>query len=192
MWDRLDKSNLHEYLDHLLRLSLEDRHLRFAGFVSDVSIEEYVNKINMKNDVIVVYREKLDEIIGACHLGFLNNNHVEIGISVERDQRGKGIGSKLLERGMLIARMRGAKKISLICLSSNKWMIKKVTEYNMSKHYESNECEAYGLVSLPSTSEYGNMREQYTDELITTQRSFWKTMAGVLKNSARQIYGIHV
>lgn len=185
MWDRLTSSNLDEYTAHLLALSHEDRRLRFAGLMTDQAIINYVNKINMLTDVIVVYREKPGEIVGACHLGFLNTNHVEIGISVNSDQRGKGIGTKLLKRSMVIARMRNAKKITLVCLSSNKWVVKKVTEFNMQKHYESGECEASGDYGLPSREEYGIVREQYADEFISMNQQLFNTLVSVTQNSMK-------
>ena len=177
MFDRLNRSDRWEYQQHLLSLSSDDRFLRFAGNTSDWTIIKYVNGISNDDDILV-YRES-GLVVAACHLAELGEGHFEIALSVLQSHRGKGLGSKLLKRAMALARMKLANKISLVCLSKNQWVVRKVTEFNMLKEYEGSECFATGLYTGPSVSDYSQVILQYVSEMASAQMMMSKTVSKI-------------
>lgn len=116
------------YYDHLIRLNNDDRILRFAGYISDESIERYVNGIK-ENDIILAYIP--DNIVrGAIHISF-NDNIAEVGLSVESTFRSKGIGTNMFYQTINICKDNNIDKLFTMCLSHNSWMIKKAREFGM-------------------------------------------------------------
>lgn len=179
MWDRLSPKGLSEYKDHLLKLDQDDRILRFSSRLSDESIKAYVENIPLTDDVLVYKDLSGEGIIAACHLAFIDSTHVEIGLSVLRDYRGGGLGTRLLERAITIARMRLAKRVTMVCLSNNSWVVKKVRELGMDMSSEDGQCQADGYYSLLSPIEYPTMAQQYCYELCQMCGKLTYTLKGI-------------
>ena len=177
MWDRLTKSDRHEYRDHLLALSADDRLLRFAGTTSDWAIMRYVANIPPDDDILV-YRDS-GLVVAACHIGELGEGHFEIGLSVLSSHRGQRIGTRLLKRAMSLARMKLANKISLVCLSKNQWVVRKVTELNMDRKYDGSDCYASGLYTGISIEDYSQIILQYIGEAVSAQMLMRRTIAKI-------------
>jgi GNAT superfamily N-acetyltransferase len=93
---------------HLLALDAQDRYLRFGYAASDEQIRRYVNGLNFERDEIFgIYNRKL-ELIAMAHLAFSTNpalqSCAEFGVSVLKQGRGRGYGSRLFDRAVIHAR----------------------------------------------------------------------------------------
>jgi GNAT superfamily N-acetyltransferase len=118
---------------HLLRLDEEDRRLRFGHFVSPQVILAYVDAIDWQRTWI----------IGAFEDGVLRGvaelrdtgapGHTtpdlkkggrcgELSVSVEPGFRRQGVGTRLLQETLLIARNRAFDTLYLLCLPENRQM----------------------------------------------------------------------
>ena len=177
MWDRLTQSDMSEYRDHLLALSPEDRFLRFAGHTNDWTIIQYVDRLSPDDDILV-YRDS-GLVVAACHIAELGEGHIEIALSVLASHRGQRIGTRLLKRAMALARMKLAKQISLVCLSKNQWVVRKVTEFNMDKRFDGGDCHATGLYTGLSVSDYSQIILQYIGEMVSANMLMSRTVSKI-------------
>lgn len=88
---------------HFLALPPEDIYLRFGHALNAAAITDYVEYINFERDAVFgVYGDNL-ELIGAAHLAPLGEA-AELGISVLRGHRGRGVGAAIFERAIAHAR----------------------------------------------------------------------------------------
>lgn len=145
MFERINLNEMKDYTEHLLQLSENDRYMRFAGYVSDDSILNYVSKIN-HNDIVIGYRDIKCKIIAASHIGIMNNI-AEIGISVLEPYRGNGLSRMLWRRSVLFAKENGCKIIVAECLRMNKKMINFARAMGM--NITSDGSETHGDKKIP-------------------------------------------
>lgn len=105
---------------HLLRLSAEDRLLRFQGYLNDEAVEAYVEALDWFAGVVIAHFVD-GEVRAAAHLSWTRGlvRTGEIGLSVEAGYRRRGIGTALLRRAMTIARNRFVSDIELLCMPEN-------------------------------------------------------------------------
>lgn len=96
---QLRRHEREEFTQHLLMLDAEDRRLRFSSPRSDDAIRDYVEKIDLERDAIIVVDDADLVVIGAAHLA-RGPGYVEVGVSVLPGYRGRGVGNALLERAM--------------------------------------------------------------------------------------------
>jgi len=98
------------------------REKRFLPTLS--SIEEVGNEwIDLRNHDLIIVAEIQGELVGQIQLECLEDDatqHVgEIGIIVDPDYRGKGVGSRLLEKAIKTAKHLGFEKICLSTFHTN-------------------------------------------------------------------------
>ncbi len=146
--------------DHLIRLSPEDRYLRFFSTLPNDAIKAYVNRIDFDKDgIFVVFDESLEAVQGFLHASKLETKfevEYEFGLTVEEDQRGSGIGYDLFAKAIEWANGLGGKRIYVNCLSKNKAMQKIAEKFKMetrSIDYETREGELQ-LQSHPNMFAY--------------------------------------
>lgn len=88
---------------HFLALPPEDIFLRFGRGLSAAAITDYVEYIDCERDAVFgVYGNNL-ELIGVAHLA-PTGKAAELGISVLRGQRDRGVGTAIFERAIAHAR----------------------------------------------------------------------------------------
>ena len=116
-------SDLPRIQDHLLRLSVDDRSLRFsAGVVSDDTVRAYVARIRLGHDVIVCLFDREDSVVGLAHgcvYQVQSSLHVEVAFSVDAAWRGQGWGTRLMQAVQVRARAVGAKRVLGLCAVRN-------------------------------------------------------------------------
>jgi RimJ/RimL family protein N-acetyltransferase len=95
-------------LAHLFAAVAEER----DGIASEppVDIESRAAKWTLDETLVAVAD---DELIGSLHLGISRFGFGEIGMTVARDWRGRGVGSALLGAAIVFARELGLHKLSL-------------------------------------------------------------------------------
>lgn len=111
-------------IDHLLRLSLNDRYLRFCNTLSDEAIAKYVDRIDLrsvKGEAVFAVFDDAKQIVGMCHVApyYDDPNGAEMALSVDEAYRRKGVGDMLFSRGILHCESLGIKKVYMNCLASN-------------------------------------------------------------------------
>ena len=108
-------------LDHLLRLSANDRMNRFLSLAGDAQVSNYVSGICFAHD-IVLGAERDSRIFGLAH-GALFMEHgdlaTEIGISVDPDARRCGLGKRLLLAALELTRRLGVVRAHAIFRADN-------------------------------------------------------------------------
>jgi len=111
--------------DHLLRLDDDARRLRFGHIVTPAVILAYVDAIQWDQTWIVGAFEG-NVLRGVAELrdcGTPDNADSrktgELSVTVEPAHQNHGIGTRLLEEALLIARNRGFTSLFLLCLPEN-------------------------------------------------------------------------
>ncbi len=126
---------------HLKRLSTDDRRFRFATTsVTDARIDSYVAGI-AETDIVLGWLDG-EILTGAVHVA-LDGAVAEIGVSVDAEQRGRGIGADLFHRAIRWARNRGAGRLYTLCLTDNLAMTALARKAGMTVHRESGTAEAF-------------------------------------------------
>ncbi len=172
---------LHErplFVDHLKRLTEHDRQFRFAhARVSDQLIERYVAGIEPEDLIFGRFTE--ERLVAAVHVAFAGDI-AEIGVSVDPDHRGQGIGADLFKRAARWARNRHAEKLYTLCQADNFAMVALATKLGMTIHRDSGTAEAFLALPPPdlltvsdelSAGIDGVMREWA--DMVRTCRSVW-------------------
>lgn len=112
------------FRQHLLRLTREDRHCRFAGHVSDAVIAEYCGKVDWFRSVIIGCF--IDgSLRGVAELRFDEPRpgwRSELAVTVESAWQNQRIGTELLRRSITVCRNRAVRSIYMICLVENRRM----------------------------------------------------------------------
>jgi RimJ/RimL family protein N-acetyltransferase len=131
---------------HLLSLEAEDRRLRFGHVLSDDGIRKYVAEIDLSRDVVFIVTDAELAIIGAAHLA-RRADHAELGISVQNDRKGRGIGTALLERCTARVRNWGVRVLFMNCLVENAAMMHLARKQGLKIAVSGTDAEAF--VRLP-------------------------------------------
>lgn len=107
--------------DHLLRLDPEDRIMRFGGPVSDWFIESHSERIDAAGTIVLGCF--IDGVLrGAAELIHLPGEHppaAELGLSVERPFQDRGIGRRLFDGALTVARNRLVGVVHVVFLPEN-------------------------------------------------------------------------
>jgi GNAT superfamily N-acetyltransferase len=160
---------------HFLGLTKEDRLLRFGTYASDELIEQYVAKLDFERDKIFGVVSAHFRLVGVGHLAFAAHNGnssvtnktqvAEFGVSVSPNARGKGIGSKLFERGAIHCRNADVDTLYMHCLSTNRTMMHIAQKAGMAIERDHGEADAY-LKLIPRNS-VTLMREALQEQIAT-------------------------
>jgi RimJ/RimL family protein N-acetyltransferase len=137
-------------LEHLLALDASDRHLRFGNPLSDAIIRQYVDSIDLVNDVVFgVFHDdlKLDAAGHFAHLpslpSSLERQSAEFGLSVAARARGLGLGTALFVRAATRARNDGVSVLFMHCLTQNQAMMRIARRAGMQISASYGEADAY-------------------------------------------------
>jgi GNAT superfamily N-acetyltransferase len=135
---------------HLLRLSPEDRALRFFGAVSDEFIGEHVNVLRGDGSILVGCFIG-GELRGVAELHPpVGDRGAEMAVTVEAAFQGRGLGTALFETLVNIARNRGIGALHCACLADNTRMQSIVRKLGGVLHYVQHTVEADFTSAGPS------------------------------------------
>lgn len=121
---KLTPADADAYRDHLLRLSEDDRRLRFMGRVDDDGVRDHVAKLNWTKAIIVGWFEE-EGLRAAAELQLdrlLYPTEGEIAVTVDAGWQGRGMGKEVVRRAVQAARNRGAAALHMSCLPYNRKM----------------------------------------------------------------------
>ncbi len=171
----LSEKDRHRILKHFLGLEESDRLLRFGTYLPDAMVEKYVEGIDFSRDKVFGVISRSFNIVGVGHLAYAprseEDDHsdkdkvAEFGVSVSGNARGKGIGSKLFERGAIHCRNDDVDTLYMHCLSSNQTMIHIAKKAGMEIHRAYGEADAY-LKLLPADAA-SMLREAMQEQVAT-------------------------
>lgn len=113
--------HLDSLTQHLLRLNINDRYLRFCSALSDDAINGYTSRLNLAGPDVVFVVTDADPsvVVGMLHIAPDGSDSAEFALSVDSTHRKRGIGDVLFERGLLHCESVGIRHIYMNCLSTN-------------------------------------------------------------------------
>ena len=181
---------------HLLALDAQDRYLRFGYAASDEQIRRYVSGLNFDHDEIFgIYNRRL-ELIAMAHLAFSTNPSLqscaEFGVSVLKQGRGRGYGSRLFDRAVIHARNEGVGMMFIHALSENTAMLNIARKAGATIERDGSESEAY--LVLPAADMDSRVTEMVEERIARTDyrlkvqaKQFWDFL-GLMQEVRR---GVH-
>jgi RimJ/RimL family protein N-acetyltransferase len=108
-------------IEHLSNLSDASKRMRFFSNITLAGVESYVDRINWEKDVCFGIFDE-NKIIAFVHLAFIDNDQMELGISVSEENQKEGLGRALMQRVMTWCKAHNINKLIMECLSENKQM----------------------------------------------------------------------
>ena len=136
-YDHLADKRLKSWiLDHLKRLSADDRRMRFFSTLNDEGLEAYVESITKEDDIFLTMETHgfSLRVTGFLHAAKLSNDSYEIGVTVDADVRRNGVAAALFDRAFTAIRAKGCKRIYITCLRTNAAMQRIVKKYELSPY----------------------------------------------------------
>lgn len=155
-------SDLPALRELLLRLGPDDRRRRFGVATSDSGIAAHVAAVaEAGRDAHVVGAFEDGALVGAAELWFDGDPardstsgplqpDCEIAVVVDTARRGQGIGKRLLERAVLVARNRWARRLHMTCLLENRRMQQLARQFSRELRFEDGSAEADVALPYPS------------------------------------------
>jgi GNAT superfamily N-acetyltransferase len=133
-------------LEHMLSLGEEDRRLRFGSRLGDAGIQRYVESIDFEGDGLFGVFDQHLRLRAFCHMAVLEYEGLtagELGLSVDPEYRGHGLGSLLFARACNHARIKGIQRAFVHCLMENRSMLNIALKAGMEVDSGGGEYEAH-------------------------------------------------
>lgn len=116
----LNQSHSDAIVQHFMELSSENKRMRFGYPVSFHSLQQYVSKINFEDGECLGFLDDDNQIRGVSHVSRGQKEYVaELGLSVNEEYQGKGIGFALLIYSAHWAKHKGYDFFNIECLAHN-------------------------------------------------------------------------
>ena len=170
----LGPSHRDRIASHLKALQPADRYLRFGYAAGDAQIDRYVLSLNFdRDDIFGVYNRKL-ELIAMAHLAQnedpLYKTCAEFGVSVLKQCRGKGYGSRLFDRAVMHSRNEGIAMLFIHALSENTAMLRIAVNAGATVVRDGSESEAH--LKLPEATLDSRMTEIIEEQFAQVDYRF--------------------
>lgn len=113
--------------NHLMRLSHEDRYLRFFATLNDSAIEHYaMDMIDLHNGCAFGAIDGNGRLVGLAHAGAIKTKdgkqQCEVGFSIDADVRSRGLSKLLMAQVLIYCQNHDVEKLCMSCLRENKRM----------------------------------------------------------------------
>jgi len=145
---------------HFLVLDPEDRRLRFGATNADATVRAYVKRIAFDRDTVFGVADDNLRLLGVAHLARLERAG-ELGLSVLKGHRQRGLGGALMARAAMRARNLGLRTLFMHCLAENNAIMHLARKLGMDIVTQAPEADA--RLSLPpadASSLFGEVLEQ--------------------------------
>ncbi len=150
---KLQPSDAGMVVEHLLRLSSDDRRLRFCGLVGDAFIRAYVDRIDWSRALLFgVVQDHAVRGLGELLLGAGDPPaSAEAAFSVERAWRNHGLCHCLMDRVLAAAQVLGVQTAHMYMLGENDPMRHVAGDKGFAYHREDGEIHAALRLDSPAT-----------------------------------------
>jgi GNAT superfamily N-acetyltransferase len=171
-------SDLPAFKAHLHRLDHETLHDRFGSYASASFLDEYAERSLGDGSVVYGYFDG-DFLCGAGELHWrIGAAAAEAALSVDGDQRHRGIGTELFARVIRAACNRGITALSVLCLPHNRAMLALARKFEAELRFESDEITGR-LISrrLTPFSLWNEVIDDgfgFVDAVVDAQKQFFK------------------
>ncbi|WP_394673107.1 GNAT family N-acetyltransferase [Limnobacter sp.] len=186
----LDESHRPLILAHLLALDETDRRLRFSYALGDAAIAKYAASLDFERDSVFGIFGRDDVLLGVVHLAELNSSAdstapkgAELGLSLDANMRGHGLGTLLFQRALRRARNEGIEMLFIYTLMDNEAMLRIAHKLNMRVSNADGQCEAHLRVEPASTS---SVVREFVDEHLADLDHLFKGSLNQFKKWAEE------
>jgi GNAT superfamily N-acetyltransferase len=140
------------YCRHLERLDAVDRGARFFRAMTDSALVRHCQQITWFTTQIVAcfVDGTMRGALEVCRDPDLRKGHAELAISVERPFQGRGIGTDLTQRAVVMARNRLVQRATMLFLSDNARVRSIARRYNAELSTSYGELTADLTLAAPS------------------------------------------
>jgi GNAT superfamily N-acetyltransferase len=170
-------------------LSAEDRRKRFCGTLSDAAISMYVDSLDFARHTILGAFSPHAELIGLAELA-PGTTESELAFAVRPDMRCRRIGTRLMERILLHARMSGIGKVFVMFLSENTPMRNLAKRAAMQVTADDSEASASRELPAPTAEElsYWFMKESvaHSEYFSVLGIERWRALVSQSQSTAHQ------
>lgn len=142
---RLTAADRGQMVAHLAGMDTDDRYMRFGSCFGAAQVQTYVDSIDFGSHVVIGAFGPSADLVGICHLATFTESGYpvgEIGISVDRSQRGRRIGSRLMDAAFVEAALRRITEVHIYFLRSNRRMAGMCSRLGAKIAIEGDECTA--------------------------------------------------
>lgn len=167
--------------DHLIRLSPDDRRLRFGGmFLRDESVRRYVASIDWSRSwhvgfftveglrAVVQLSVSNAETPDAAVVPWLRPGAAEFAVSVEKKWQRRGVATRLLAQAVCVARNRHVRDLYMLCLPENEPMRRLARKVGIRLVFR--DGEVTGHVDLPAPDQLTVMAEFWGETAAAIDR----------------------
>jgi GNAT superfamily N-acetyltransferase len=137
-----------------LSLSDDDRRMRFCASASDETLSTYVSGLDFTRSTLLGAFDERAGLIGVAELAH-GATESEMAFAVRADMRGQKIGTLLMERLLVCAKMSGVRRVVVMFLSENTPMRKLALRAGMLIRADGSEMNASRDLQAPSVDELG-------------------------------------
>lgn len=117
---RLRRDEASRFYEHLLRLDPEARRLRFSASVKEDFLRTYALAEPRTGTIIEgAFVDGVLRAVGEMRPIGAGGEAAEVAFSVEPGFRGNGLGKRLLDRLLVLARNHGVRLVTMMCSTDN-------------------------------------------------------------------------
>ena len=135
-----------------LALSQEDRRMRFCAIAKDETVGKYVDQMLFTRAKIIGAFDQRARLIGVAELT-PGTEESDLSFAVRADMRGQRIGTKLMEKLIIYARLCGIRKVFVLFLWDNTPMRRLAVRAGMKVNGDGLECSAFRELQAPAKVE---------------------------------------
>jgi RimJ/RimL family protein N-acetyltransferase len=157
---KLLPSDAPQLAEHLLRLSADDRRLRFGGlFMPDDVLRRFVEGIDWSHAWLIgcfdggalraVVQISLPRHGIEGNAPWMKRGTAEFAISVEAPWRRQSIATQLIRQATALARNRDVRDLYMVCCSENEPMRRLARKVGLRLTYDSGEVAGHAELSSP-------------------------------------------
>ena len=179
----LAQTEFYRYGDWLRNQDTETLQLYFGTASGLGVIESLMDRIESKPELHnFLVAQNCSGWLATLHIAQLENNAIEFGIIVDRNLRGEGIGSMLMDEGITWARNRGFNELYMHCLSWNQPVRHLCEKHGLKTRIIDQDAEVQILLDPPTWI-------TVQKEIAYKNRNVWHTFLQESQLFFKEIYG---
>lgn len=170
---------------HFLALDPDDRRLRFGATIGDATVRAYLKWIAFERDTVFGVADDNLRLLGVAHLARLEGGAGELGLSVLKGHRQRGVGGALMARAVMRARNLGLRTLFMHCLAENHAILHLARKLGMDIVTDAPEADArLRLPPADSSSLFGEVLEQRVALFDHALKAQSRLLVAALKGSS--------